>query len=155
MGPPPPQLKIPQFGSQRPRDPQNRIPRVRFMKIRPGGRSGDLNRTDCTASVASLAQAVQLRPQLSCVGVPVFRPKRRKRDGDSQTAIASTLSAPRSKTPPHSPRQTASPAYCRDTHAGKSFGFAHVGPSTATMGIRGPCWQGQLEAITRFTPGPL
>ena len=46
MGPPPPKLKIPQFGSQRPRDPKNRIPRVRFMKIRPGGRSGDLNRTD-------------------------------------------------------------------------------------------------------------
>ena len=41
-----PQLKIPQFGSQRPRDPKHRIPRVRFMKIRPGGRSGDLNRTD-------------------------------------------------------------------------------------------------------------
>ena len=45
-GPPPPQLKIPQFGSQRPRDPKHRIPRVRFMKIRPGGRSGDLNRAD-------------------------------------------------------------------------------------------------------------
>ena len=45
-GPPAPQLKIPLFGSQRPRDPKNRIPRVRFMKIRPGGRSGDLNRTD-------------------------------------------------------------------------------------------------------------
>ena len=45
-GPPTPQLKIPQFGSQSPRDPKNQIPRVRFMKIRPGGRSGDLNRTD-------------------------------------------------------------------------------------------------------------
>ena len=40
MGPPPPQLKIPQFGSQGPRDPQNRIPRVRFMNIRPGGGVG-------------------------------------------------------------------------------------------------------------------
>ena len=41
-GPPTPQLKIPQFGSQRPRDPKNRIPRVRFMKIRPGGGRGTL-----------------------------------------------------------------------------------------------------------------
>ena len=45
-GPPPPKLKIPQFGPQSSRDPKNQIPRVFFMKIRPGGRSGDLNRTD-------------------------------------------------------------------------------------------------------------
>ena len=45
MGPPPPQPKIPEFGPGRPRDPKNRVPRVFFMKIRPGGRSGDLNRT--------------------------------------------------------------------------------------------------------------
>ena len=50
-GPPTPQLKIPQFGSQRPRDPKNLIPRVRFMKIRPArlgpgswGRRGHTNR---------------------------------------------------------------------------------------------------------------
>ena len=46
MGPRPPDPQIPKFGSQRPRDPKNRIPRVRFMKNRPGARSGDLNRTD-------------------------------------------------------------------------------------------------------------
>ena len=41
-----PDAKIPKFGLRRPRDPNNQIPRVRFTKIRPGGRSGDLNRTD-------------------------------------------------------------------------------------------------------------
>ena len=46
MGPPPPDPKIPKFGSQRPRDPKHRIPRVCFMKNRPGARSGDLNQTD-------------------------------------------------------------------------------------------------------------
>ena len=45
-GPPTPQPQIPDFGAQRPRDPKHQIPRVRFMKNRPGDRSGDLNRTD-------------------------------------------------------------------------------------------------------------
>ena len=46
MGARPPDPQIPKVGSQRPRDPKNRIPRVRFMRNRPGDRSGDPNRTD-------------------------------------------------------------------------------------------------------------
>ena len=44
--PPPPNSKFPNLAPNGPGTPKNRIPRVRFMKIRPGGRSGDLNRTD-------------------------------------------------------------------------------------------------------------
>ena len=63
----PPQPKITQFCSPRPRDPQNRIPRVRFMKIRPGGRSGDLNRTDLRphlglANVCSSLPSLEVGP---------------------------------------------------------------------------------------------
>ena len=43
-GPPNPKCRI--LGSEWPRDPNSQILRVRFMKNRPGDRSGDLNRTD-------------------------------------------------------------------------------------------------------------
>ena len=39
------QPQIPEVGRQRPREPKHRIPRARFMKNRPGTRSGDINRT--------------------------------------------------------------------------------------------------------------
>ena len=64
----PPQLKFPQFGSQPPRGPKHRIPRVRFMKIRPGGRSGDLNRTD-------------LRPYLGLAHLCSSLPRKEVREG--------------------------------------------------------------------------
>ena len=44
--PHPPNSKFPNLAPNGPGTPKNRIPRVRFMKIRAGGRSGDLNRTD-------------------------------------------------------------------------------------------------------------